>query len=103
MKSSAVVINAARGGVVDETALVDALQGKQIAAAGLDVFESEPPAKGNPLFALDNVVLTPHTAGLTEECAERMAVASAQNILDYFAGRLDPALVVNAPVSTATG
>ncbi len=103
MKPSAVVINAARGGVVDEAALVDALQARQIAAAGLDVFESEPPAKDNPLFALDNVVLTPHTAGLTEECAERMAIASAQNILDYLAGRLDPSLVVNAPASTATG
>lgn len=103
MKTSAIVINAARGGVVDEFALAEALRNKQIAAAGLDVFESEPPAQDNPLFAMDNVVLTPHAAGLTEECAERMAVASAQNILDFFAGKLDPALVVNAAHCAAIG
>ena len=95
MKPSAVIINAARGAVVDEAALIQALRDRRIAGAGLDVFESEPPAKDNPLFAMDNVVLTPHSAGLTEECAERMAIVAAQNILDFFAGRLDPALVVN--------
>lgn len=95
MKSSAVLINIARGGVVDETALVQALRNKQIAGAGLDVYEREPPASDNPLFAMDNVVLTPHSAGLSEESAERMAIVAAQNILDFFAGKLDPALVVN--------
>ena len=95
MKPSAVIVNAARGGVVDEAALVQALRERRIAGAGLDVFESEPPAKDNPLFAMDNVVLTPHSAGLTEECAERMAIVAAQNILDFFDGKLDPALVVN--------
>ena len=56
---------------------------------------AEPPAADHPLFGLPNVVLTPHNAALTVECAERMALASVQNVLDFFAGRLDPALIVN--------
>ena len=57
MKASAVLINVARGGVVDEAALIQALRDKRIAGAGLDVYEQEPPANDNPLFAMDNVVL----------------------------------------------
>ena len=56
-------------------------------------FSTDPP--DNPLLAMDQVILSPHIAGLTAECAERMAVASVRNVLDFFAGRLDPALVVN--------
>lgn len=56
----------------------------------------EPPDPGHPLLSNDRVVLSPHAAGLTAECATRMAIASVQNVLDHFAGRLDPALVVNA-------
>ena len=67
----------------------------RLAAAGLDVFDDEPPSPDNPLLAMDQVVLSPHVAGLTAECAERMAVSSVQNVLDFFAGRIDPALVVN--------
>src|SRR3954470_9303682 len=95
MKPSAVLVNTARGGVVDESALIAALLEERLAAAGLDVFDDEPPSPDNPLFAMDRVILSPHIAGLTAECAERMAVSSAQNVLDFFAGRLDPALVVN--------
>ena len=95
MKPSAILVNTARGGVVDETALIASLREGRLAAAGLDVFEDEPPATDNPLLSMDQVVLSPHIAGLTTECAERMAVSSVQNVLDFFAGRIDPALVVN--------
>lgn len=95
MKRSAVIVNTARGGLVDEEALAKALGEGRIGAAGIEVFESEPPAANHPLFGLDQVVLTPHNAALTVECAERMAIASVQNVLDFFGGKLDPNLVVN--------
>ena len=95
MKRGAVLVNTSRGGVVDEKALVAALESGQIGAAGLDVLEQEPPDPANPLFAFDQVILSPHNAGLTTEAAERMAVASVRNALDYLDGRVDPSLVVN--------
>lgn len=100
MKPSAILINAARGGLVDELALDRALREGRLFGAGLDVLKAEPPAPDHPLLANDRVLISPHTAGLTSECAARMAVASVQNVIDHFAGRLDPALVVNA---SATG
>ena len=95
MKPGAILVNTSRGGVVDEKALTAALKAGRIGAAGLDVFEREPPDKDNPLFALDQVILSPHIAGLTAEAARRMAVASVRNALDYLAGRADPSLIVN--------
>ena len=67
MKPSAFFINTSRGGTVDERALIDALRNGEIAGAGLDVFEEEPAGADNPLFAMDNVIVTPHTAGLSSE------------------------------------
>jgi D-3-phosphoglycerate dehydrogenase / 2-oxoglutarate reductase len=95
LKPGAIVVNTARGGVVDEAALASALADGRVAGAGLDVFDDEPPAKGHPLLAFDQVVLSPHIAGLTQQAAERMAVSSVQNVIDFFAGRIDPDLIVN--------
>jgi len=96
MKPGAILVNAARGGLVDETLLDKALREGALGGAGLDVLKTEPPDPGHPLLTNERVMLSPHSAGLTAECAARMAVASVQNVLDHFAGRLDPALVVNA-------
>jgi D-3-phosphoglycerate dehydrogenase len=85
----------ARGEVVDEAALIAALKEGRIAVAGMDVFDDEPPVSDRPFFHLDQVILTPHIAGLTAECGERMALSSVQNVLDFFAGSIDPALAVN--------
>ncbi len=94
-KRGIVIVNTARGGVVEEAALVEALESGKVAAAGLDVFATEPLPADYPLTRFDQVILTPHIAGLTEGAAERMAIGSAQNILDFFDGRIDPGLVVN--------
>ncbi|MGV6873637.1 hydroxyacid dehydrogenase [Pseudochelatococcus sp. B33] len=94
-KRGAVVINTGRGGLIDEDALADALTVGHVRGAGLDVFSTEPPDAASPLLASDRVVLSPHSAGLTVECAERMAIAAAENIINFFDGSLDPALVVN--------
>lgn len=95
MKHTAILVNTARGGLIDELALDTALREGRLAGAALDVFADEPPAPDHPLLSNDRVTLTPHTASLTRECALRMAIASAQNVLNYFEGKLDPALVVN--------
>jgi D-3-phosphoglycerate dehydrogenase len=100
MKPTAIVINTARGGVVDEHALDLALRERRIRAAGLDVFEQEPPVAGSSLLNNPFLTVSPHNAGLTEECAMRMALAAAQNILDCFDGRLAPELVVNRSALT---
>jgi len=83
MKETAIVVNTARGGIINEGALINSLKERKILGAGLDVFEKEPPDINNPLFNLDNVILSPHNAALTIECRRRMAIESAQNII-YF-------------------
>jgi D-3-phosphoglycerate dehydrogenase len=95
LKHGGIIINTARGGLVDEAALVDALKSGQVGAIGFDVFDDEPPAIDHPLTGFDQAILTPHNAALTVECAERMAVQSVQNVLDYFEGKLDSGLIVN--------
>ena len=83
MKETAIIINTARGGIINEESLVNALINKKIFGAGLDVFETEPPAKNHPLFSLENVILSPHNAALTLECRKRMAVEAAENIVFF--------------------
>jgi D-3-phosphoglycerate dehydrogenase len=85
MKSTAFVINAARGGVLDESALFDALKAGTIAGAGLDVYATEP-CTDSPLFALDNVVATPHLGASTDEAQEKAGIAVAESVVAAFAG-----------------
>ena len=94
MKNSAILINTSRGPVVDEKALVWALREKEIAGAGLDVFEHEPNIS-RELFAFDNVILTPHIASATIETRQKMSQITAQNIIDVFKGK-EPAGLVKA-------
>ncbi len=96
MKPNAIIVNAARGGIIDETALDAALRQRKLRAAALDVLVQEPPAPDHPLLSNPYITISPHNAGLTEECAMRMGVSAAQNILDCFDGKLDHKLVVNA-------
>ena len=84
MKSDAVLINAARGGVVDEAALATSLENGQIAGAALDVFETEPLSKesAEKFHGLKNLILTPHIAGVTEESNIRVSTMIAESVLD---------------------
>ena len=94
----AFVINAARGGLIDEPALHAALTTGTIAGAALDVFDQEPPPPDHPLLTLPNLLLTPHNAGLSKEAAIRMAISTARNALAGIDGKLDPSMVVNREV-----
>jgi D-3-phosphoglycerate dehydrogenase / 2-oxoglutarate reductase len=98
MKPTAFVINTARGGIVDEAALAEALAAKRIAGAGLDVLAEEPPKADNPLFKFRNVLFAPHMAGVTTEAASRMAEQAARNLLSVFDGTTIIDNVVNSEV-----
>ncbi len=89
MKKNCIIINAARGGIINETDLDKALNDDLIFGAGLDVFETEPPKKDNPLLKNDKVFLSPHTASFTEECMIRMGKETIQNIIDFFDKKLE--------------
>ena len=82
-KKNLILINTARGGIINEEAMYTALKSKKIHAAGIDVFEKEPPPKNHKLFSLDNILLTPHNSALTIECRKRMSVESCMNIFNY--------------------
>ena len=97
MKRSAYFINVSRGPVVDEPALIAALQSGRIAGAALDVFEQEPVDPANPLLAMDNVIVTPHSLCWTDECFHNMATTGLASIVDALAGRV-PEFVVNREV-----
>ncbi|HZC37398.1 MAG TPA: hydroxyacid dehydrogenase, partial [Sphingomicrobium sp.] len=98
MKPTAYLINTARGGIVDERALHDALVSGKLAGAGLDVFEIEPPPVGQPLHALPNVIMAPHVAGVTVEAVSRMSEQTARNILSVLDGEPIRINVINQDV-----
>jgi D-3-phosphoglycerate dehydrogenase len=98
MKPTAYLINTARGGIVEEKALYEALVSGKIAGAGLDVFEQEPPPSGHSLFELSNVIMAPHVAGVTREAVDRMSVQTARNILSALDGEPIRQNVINQDV-----
>jgi D-3-phosphoglycerate dehydrogenase len=98
MKPTAYLINCARGGIVDEAALLDAVNSRRIMGAGLDVQVDEPPKTDDPLLKCDRIILTPHSASATPETMARMSTTVAQNVLDYFDGRLPESHVFNPEV-----
>ncbi len=93
MKRSAFFINTARGGIHDEDALAAAIGARHIAGAGVDVFLEEPPEASHPLLAFDNVIASPHIAGVTHEAMHEMARAAAEQWIGLFAGEVPPRLV----------
>ena len=95
MKKSSFIINCARGGILNEEDLYEALTNKKIAGAGLDVFDVEPTPSSNPLFKLNNVILSPHIAGVTVESTVRMATETVQNVLDVLDDKINQSVVVN--------
>ena len=104
MKPSSFLINTARGGIVDETALFYALKGSKIAGAAIDVMSKEPPAANNPLLSLGNIVITPHIGASTHESIRAVYRVVRENICRIISGNLpeSPARVVNEEVLTST-
>ena len=94
MKKTSVIINTARGGIVNEADLNKALNDKIILAAGLDVFSNEPINLDNLLLKNKRVVLSPHTAALTNECKIRMGKETAQNIINFFKKKITSNMIV---------
>ena len=87
--------NCARGGIINEKDIYNALDNKDIAGAGLDVFDIEPASKSNPILNLKNVILSPHIAGVTVEATVRMAKETVQNVLDVFDDKVNENVIVN--------
>src|SRR5690606_30081077 len=98
MKKGVYLVNTARGPVVDEEALLEALQNGTVAAAGLDVIEVEPIDRNHPFLSMDNVILTPHMAGYSEESAEEMRSKTALGIVDVLVYGQYPKYLVNKVV-----
>jgi D-3-phosphoglycerate dehydrogenase len=98
MKPSAYLINTARGGIIDEPALYKALVSGELAGAGLDVFEQEPPPISHSLFELPNIIIAPHVAGVTREAVDRMSEQTARNILSVLDGEPIRQNVINQDV-----
>src|SRR5712672_4329130 len=98
MKRTAFIVNTARGGIIEEKALYDALKANRIAGAALDVFDQEPTPQDNPLLTLPNFIAAPHVAGVTKEAVDRMAIVAVQNILSVLDGKPIRDNVINKEV-----
>jgi D-3-phosphoglycerate dehydrogenase len=94
MKKNCIIINTARGGIVNEQDLNKALNENLIFGAGIDVFEKEPPSKDNLLLKNNKVIMSPHVSALTDECKIRMAKEAVKNIIDFFENKLDKSVIV---------
>ena len=94
MKENSVIINTARGGIVNEADLNQALNDRIILAAGIDVFSNEPVNLDNPLLKNKKIILSPHTAALTNECKIRMGKETALNIINFFEKKINQNMVV---------
>ena len=94
MKKNCIIINASRGGIINENDLNKSLNENKIFGAGLDVFDTEPPDNDNPLLKNDKTFLSPHTAAFTEECMVRMGKETIQNIIDFFDKKLEKSKIV---------
>ena len=94
MKKEAIVINTARGGIINENDLDKALRENIIFGAGLDVFEKEPIDKSHPLLSNKKVLLSPHSATFTNECKSRMSLETTKNIIDFFENKIDKSMIV---------
>ena len=99
MKRGSILINTARGGLVNETDLLAALRSGHLAGAGLDVLVQEPPPPDHPLLKLENVVVSPHVAALDNRAIEDMSVGAAQSIVDVYRGTWPHAALVNPEVA----
>ena len=95
MKKNVIIINTARGGIINEKDLNEAVKNNIIFGAGLDVFEKEPIEIDNPLIKNKKVLLSPHSATFTEECTIRMGIQTVQNIIDFFENKLQKKMLVN--------
>ena len=94
MKKNAIIVNTARGGIINEIDLDKALNENLIFGAGLDVFEKEPVNLDNPLLKNKKVVLSPHSATFTDECTSRMGIETTKNIIDFFENKIDESMIV---------
>ena len=94
MKKNTIIVNTARGGVINEIDLDKALKDKIIFGAGLDVFEKEPPDQSNPLLKNDRVLLSPHSSSFTKECKIRMGIETVQNIINFFENKIEKSMIV---------
>ena len=94
MKKNAIIINTARGGIINELDLDRALNENLIFGAGLDVFDKEPINLDNPLLKNKKVLLSPHSATFTDECTSRMGIETTKNIIDFFENKIDKSMIV---------
>ena len=94
MKKNSIIINTARGGIINEPELEKALNEGLIFGAALDVFSKEPVEKNNPLLKNKKVILSPHSATFTDECTSRMGIETTKNIIDFFENKIDKSMIV---------